>query len=433
VIQEAQLQALARPAFPVEQRQLANGLRVVVQSDPSAPLVAALMCYDAGSRRDPAGRSGMAHMFEHLAFDGPRRGVARTFPGRVEYAGGSGQAVTLTDRLCFLSFFPRRELPTILALEAERMARPLDPHDDEALDVQRRVVLEELRERSQRRLRALAFEHANRLLFQAGHAYHHPPVGEPDDIRAVAPADLAAFAERFTPARAVLVLVGDVTPDAAAQIAERCFGGLSASGPQPSSESPEDGATGQPRYVLMPAPVSEPQVHVAWRVPGFGQSDWYHAALLMRALAVGRASPLSRVLVGQAGLAREVSGHLIPMRDASTLVFAATGARGVDAARLEQGLTETLVELSSRTLESTDLVRAKKKALGDYYFAAQSFERRSEMCAALAWGPGDPERLSSEPSRYLEPDAASVGAVAARLLQAHARASVTFVPQAVAA
>lgn len=420
--------------FPVEQWRLANGLRVVVQSDPNSPLVATLMCYDAGSRRDPPTRSGMAHMFEHLAFDGPRRATGRSFPGRVEYAGGAGQAVTLTDRLCFLSFFPRRELPTILALEAERMACPLDAGDIEALEVQRRVVLEELRERSQRRLRALAFEHANRLLFPAAHPYHRPPVGAADDIRAITPADLQAFVGRFAPDNALLVLVGDVTPSTAAGLVEQAFGALPATGSGHPATAPAVEPVAPARPTLRTsAAVSEPQAHVAWRVPGFGQPDWYHAALLMRALAAGRASPLAQALVEQAGLAREVSGHLIPMCDASTLVFAASGARGVDGTRLEHALGEAVERLLARGPSESELARARKKALADYFFAAQSFERRSEMCAALAWKLDAACRLESEPRRYLEATPQGITDLAARLSEAPSRASVTFVPMGVAA
>ncbi len=158
------LRALASARFPLEHWRLANGLTVVVQTDPTTPLVAALTCYP-GSRHDPVSRSGLAHMCEHLAYDGPRSASGRSFPARVETVGGSAAAHTTTDRLCFSATFPRRALESVLAVEAERMALPLEAEDAEALEVQRRVVLEELRERSQTRLRAIAFEQIHSRLF----------------------------------------------------------------------------------------------------------------------------------------------------------------------------------------------------------------------------------------------------------------------------
>lgn len=425
---------VASPRFPVEQWRLANGLRVVVQTDPGAPLTAALMCYDAGSRCDPPSRSGLAHMCEHLAFDGPRGAPQGAFPGRIEGAGGATQAVTMTDRLCFLGIVPRRELATVLAVEAERMACPMQVQDAEALEIQRRVVLEELRERSQRRIRATAFEHIHRLLFPQAHPYHRPPAGEPDGIRAVTSDDLQAFvASRFSPRNAVLVLVGDVSPSVAAELVADAFEALPA-----GLEGDRQPARGGPpprdvRPVRVAAAVSETQAHVAWLVPGFGHADWYLASLLMRGLAAGRSSSLARELVERAGLAQEVSGHLVSMRDSSTLVFAATAARGVDSRLLEQGLLEAVDGLLSRGLSAAELARAHKKALSDYYFGMQSFERRADLCASLACYLGAPERLEGEPRRYLDCGQDAVAGFASRLRQDPLRAMLSLVPAAEAA
>jgi zinc protease len=428
VSREALLHNQPYPRFPVEQWSLANGLRVVVQIDSAAPLIALTMCYEAGSRRDPASRSGLAHLSEHLAFQGPQCGPDGSFPARIESAGGSTQAVTMTDRLCFSAVFPRRELAAVLAVEAERMACPLHLHDAGTLEIQRRVLLEELRERSQHRLRAVAFEHLHRLLFPREHPYHRPPVGEPDGIRAVTPEDVETFvATRLSPRNAVLVLVGDL-PVTAAELVRRCFEEL----PGGREGAPEAASGGQlPRGVRrrsMPAAVPQAQAFLAWPVPGFGHEGWYLASLLMRGLAAGRSSPLAQELVGRSGLAQEVHGHLVTMRDASTLVLAATAARGVEGQRLEQGLLETADLLLSRGLSAAGLARARKKALSDHYFAAGSLERRADLCASLACYLGAPERLEEEPQHYLDPDQNAVAGFASRLLHEPERAVLSLTP-----
>jgi predicted Zn-dependent peptidase len=340
----------------------------------------------------------------------------------------------MTDRLCFSAVFPRRDLAAVLAVEAERMARPLEPQDAEALEIQRRVVLEELRERSQTRVRAGAFEQIHRLLFPPEHPYHRPPAGEPDGIRAVTSQDVQAFvASRFSPRNAVLVLVGDVSVTAADERVRAAFEALPA-GVEPAPEAASNGQ--QPLHVRplrVPAAVSEARAHVAWAVSGFGHEGWYLASLLMRGLAAGRSSPLALELVERAGLAKEVHGHLVTMRDSSTLVFAASAAPGVDSQRLEQGLLGAVDGLLSRGLSAAGLARARKKALSDHYFVAQSCDRRADLCASLACYLGAPERLEGEPRRYLDPDQDAVAGFASRLWHEPARAMVSLVPAVEAA
>jgi zinc protease len=393
-----------------------------------------MMCYGAGSRCDPVSRSGLAHLCEHLAFYGPRCASGRTFPERIEIVGGAAQAITMTDRVHFSAVFPRRDLAAVLAVEAERMARPLEPQDAEALEIQRRVLIEELHQRSQSRLRAAAFEHIHRCLHPEGHPYRRPPAGELDGIRAVTADDLEAFvASYFSPRNAVLVLVGDLSIAKAVELVRRAFDAL----PAGAEHVPEAASAAQPprdaRPVRVPAAVSGTHAHVAWSVPGFGAEGWHVASLLMRGLTAGRSSPLARELVDRAGLAHEVRGSLVAMRDSSTLVFGATAARGVDSQRLEQGLLEASDRLLSCGLSAAGLARARKKALSDHYFAAESFERRADLCASLACYLDAPERLEQEPLRYLAPDQDVIAAFASALRQEPARAMLSLIPTTEAA
>ena len=422
------------PRFPVEQWQLSNGLRVVLQPDPGAPLVASTMCYGAGSRCDPSQRHGLAHLCEHLVFHGPRSAAGRSFPERIERTGGAAQAMTMADRLCFSAVFPRRELTAVLAVEAERMAAPIDPRQVEALEIQRRILLEELRERSERRVHAAAVERIHRLLFPRDHPYHGPPAGEPDGIRAITADEVEAFCvAHLRPGNAVLVLVGDLSLTTTAERVRRSFEGLPA-GSEPAPEAVfERHRQGGQRRLTVPAAVSQANSHLAWSVPGFGHEGWYQASLLMRGLAAGRSSALARELVERAGLAREVRGSLVAMRDASTLVLAAVAAPGVESRSLEAGLAEATDRLLSRGLSASQLLRARKRALTDYWFVAQYLDRRADLCAALSCYLGAPERLPTEPLRYLHPDEEAIAGFAGRLRREPARAVLSFIPETEAA
>jgi predicted Zn-dependent peptidase len=419
--------------FPVGQWRLANGLRVVVQPDHRWPLVASMMCYDAGSRKDPASRSGLTHLCEHLAFDGPHPASRDAFAERIESLGGSARATTTNDRLCFSAVVPSRELASVLAVEAERMARPFDVENGDAVEIQRRVLLQELRGRSQSRLRAAAFEQIHRLLFAEDHPYHRPPAGEADGIAAVTLDDVRAFARHFAPSNAVLVIVGNVSIAAAAEMVGRAFDDLPAGVEATPETSASRSSSPSGRSQRVPAAVSRTLAHVAWSIPGFGQAEWYLASLLVRGLASGYANPLAWELVGRTGLAQEVHGHLLAMRDACTLTFDAVAARGVDNARLEQGLADALDRLLASGLSAAALARARKKTMSEHYIVVQSIERRADLCASLSCYLDAADRVEEEAERYRDADAADVAAFASGLRRQSDRVVLSLVPQAEAA
>ncbi len=408
----------------IEQWQLANGLRVVVQPDPRWPLVASMMCYDAGSRHDPPSRPGLAHVCEHLAFYGPLRSSGHSYPAAIERVGGSAQAITLPDRLCFASAFPSAALGDVLRVEAERMATPFDTQDDEAVEIQRRILLDELRRRAASRPLAVAIEELHRMLFPSTHPYHRPPAGDADGIRAVTVDDVRAFSEsRISPEHAVLVLVGDVSISSADTLIRRAFEAL----PRGNGERTTTQAEGAQSAVAprrLRAAVSGPHAYVAWSLPGFGQESWYLAMLLMRALTTGRNNPLAREM------AQDARGHLVSMRDATTLLLMAVAAPGVESARLEQGLVDAIDRLLSSGVAAESIERGRTKALSDHYFTVQNLEKRADVCASLSCYLAAPERLATEPERFLTPDRDAIAAFASTLRSHAARATLSLIPLA---
>jgi predicted Zn-dependent peptidase len=447
-------------AFPVEHWRLSNGLDVIVQPDRRWPLVASVVCYDAGARHDAPGRAGLAHLAEHLAFHGTRSRRALSFPERIARIGGIAQAVTRPDRLTFSAVFPPSGLADVLAVEAERMARPFDPADADAIAIEQRVLIEELRMRTSQRVPALAVEQLHRLLFAEGHPYHRPAAGVPSEVDAITAADLRACASRFTPARATLVLAGDVSSGTAATLIDRAFGSLprgegapaSLAGAEPADLAPANPASASPapvdgtragtsgaRRSRVIAPVAGTHTYVAWTTPGFAEPGWPLASLLVRALGAGRSNPLARTLEGsvtsegaiphRALLVRDVRGALVTMREASTMFFTASGA-DAGAEYVEQRLSEALDTLLSRGLCDDDLARGRRKALSDHYFNVQSLERRADLCASLACDRQTPDALDDLPDEYEAIDRGMAEAFIALLRSSRQRATLSLVPRA---
>lgn len=438
----APLRSISPGLPPEECSTLGNGLRVVLQADDRLPLVAMQMSYAAGSRHEPAGRWGLAHLAEHLLYTSNGRGPG--FAERFHRLAARPSATTSFDRTRYCALLPSHRLAEGLAIEAERARAAAGGSDwAEAIATQRRVLCTERRQRLSSRPRGRAFEHLHRLLFPPRHPYRRPPAGLTCGIRASTHEDVTAFLRRhYRASQGVLVLLGNL-PAETARWVEKTFGSLPPGSALPSPDSLDGRGGGEPsrrrpsgnrqRRTVIGSGDGVARAYLAYRLDGFGSSAWYAASLLASCLAVGRTSPLRRALVEQAGLARQVGAALVPMRDASTLVFSAEAAPGTDPERLTDALVDTLDRLSSREVDPSDLQRARKKTLADHYVEIQLLERRADLAARLAQFRDRPHRLASESRRYAAIDAAALRTFAARWCRPEDRVVSTQAPRGEAA
>lgn len=410
---------------PVDTFQLANGLRVAFQRDTRLPLTALHLCYEVGSRHEPAERCGLAHLCEHLAFQEHSEGPGHR--GLVERAGGLVNGSTHHDRTGFSTILPSSQRTLALRLEARRMAEPPAGWPSGVFEAQRRVLLQERRQRFDGRAYGRSFEILHQLLYPAEHPYHRPPAGSVDGIGAVTHGDAAAFRSRYTPPRAVLALIGDFVPDRDRPEIERLFGSIPP-GPGKGPEEPKPLPPTESRRERAEDRIPFARTYVAFRAPGEGTDGWYAAALLARGLALGRSSPLQRHL-RDTGLAQDVQAHLISMRDASTLAWSATAAPGVDWRRLEAALEATLDNLLVADIPEPLLRRARNKALTDLYSVLQRLERRAETLAASIALRGDAGRLDREGDRFGEVDPGRIITIGRELARTGPRVVLSLVPR----
>ncbi|MBO4210592.1 M16 family metallopeptidase, partial [Micromonospora echinofusca] len=214
--------------WPIETTRLDNGLRVVVSEDRTAPVVAVNLWYDVGSRHEPAGQTGFAHLFEHLMFEGSVNVAKTEHMKLIQGSGGSLNATTNPDRTNYFDTVPAEHLALALWLEADRMGGLVPALTQETLDNQREVVKNERRQRYDNVPYGDAWLRLLPLLYPPGHPYHHATIGSMADLNA---ADLATFqafhAMYYAPNNAVLTVVGDTDADEVFGLAEKYFGRLS--------------------------------------------------------------------------------------------------------------------------------------------------------------------------------------------------------------
>lgn len=420
---------MMRVEFPFRERTLGNGLRVIVQEDHSASVVAVHVMYHVGSKHEKPGRTGFAHLFEHLLFQGSEHvGDGKIFE-YVQNAGGTLNGTTWFDRTNYFETLPSNALELGLWLESDRMGFFESTISQAKLDNQRDVVKNERRQAYENRPYGLAVETILRLAYPEGHPYRHPTIGYMEDLDAATVEDVRAFFRaHYTPNNAVLVLVGDVKAAEGFAQAERYFGALKA-GPEPRRvTAPVPAPDGERRDVLYDR-VQFPRVYHLHHAPGFGHPGFEAADLLCYVLASGKSSRLYRSLVYTERLAQDVSAQLWPTEDTGGAFMVATARPGVEAGRLEDALREVLDDVLEGGVRERELEGAKNRALRDLVSHLDGVGPRSDAFATAATYLSRPGYVNELFDRYGSVTMDDVARVAREWFVPERRVALTVLPR----
>ncbi len=420
--------SVAPNPWQVRQRWLDNGLRVVVQEDHTAPVVAVDLRYGVGSRHERPGRTGLAHLFEHLMFQGSAHAAPGEHDSLIESAGGTLNAATSFDWTDYYHTVPSGALELALWLEADRMGTLMDALSQDRLDNQREVVKNERRERCDNVPYGTAWERLHQLVFPVGHPYRHTPLGSMADLDAVTLQDCQDFfTTYYVPGNAVLAIVGDVDADDAFRAVERYFGWIP-EGKQPPPAP--DGTVGP-----LPAEVRE-EVHeevpadalyLMFRLPPAGDPRVDAAELASRVLGRGASSRLERRLVRRERLAQDVSfGVTRLVGGVSLACLVVQAAQGVDVAEIEAAVDEELVAFAAGGPTGRELDRAKAKAERSRLAWTADFDGRADDLTEYALLFGDPMLAGTAVDRIAAVPVDQVHAVAAEHLTPTNRAALTY-------
>ena len=416
---------------PIERHELDNGLRIILSPDPRTPIVAVNLWYDVGSRNEEAGRTGFAHLFEHMMFQGSANVAKGEHFAQVQAAGGTLNASTWTDRTNYFETLPAHELELALWLESDRMASLLPAMTQEKLDNQRDVVKNERRLSVDNQPYGTAEERMQELLWPKGHPYHHSTIGSMEDLTAASLDDVSRFfATYYAPNNAVLTVAGDFDRDAALAGIQRHFGPIPANDRLPAPPSGDVPPTlgGEVREVV-PDQVELPRVHLAYRIPPFGTDEHEDFNVISDLLGTGRASRLYRSLVREQQLAADVAAFVFPWAHGSTaLGIWATARPEVEVETLETQLLAEIDRLAGDGPSDDELARVRTLHAAAVEVGLEQVAERADRISQYACLFDDPEMVNTEVARYDAVDAVRIRAAMSGRGGADNRVILTYVP-----
>jgi zinc protease len=374
--------SLAAHANPYE-TQLKNGLRVIVKEDHRAPTVVNMIWYRAGSMDEKDGYSGVAHALEHLMFKGTRKYKSGEFNRLVAAAGGNDNAFTSRDYTAYFQIVPKRALPKMMELEADRMKNLAFTKEEFASEI--KVVMEERRMRTEDNPHALVYEAMNAAAFKA-HPYRRPVIGWMDDLENMTWQDaMNWYKDWYTPSNAYVVVVGDVDKDEVFRLAEKYYGGIKTH-TLPVRKPQEEPAQKGIKRVTVKAPSTLPYLAMAWKVPKLKDVekdiDPYALEVLAAVLDGHDAARFSRTLVREQRVAQSAgAGYDGTVRGESTFYLDGQPGEGRSVAELEAALRAELKKVQEQGVSEDELKRVKVQLV-----ASQVYKRDSMMAQAMEIG-----------------------------------------------
>jgi len=415
--------------IPFRKHTLSNRLQVIIHEDHACPLAAVNLWYHVGSKNEVAGRTGFAHLFEHLMFEASKH-FGTTYFELLQEAGGQINGSTSTDRTNYWELVPSNALELALWMEADRMRHMLPSLTAESFETQRDVVLNERRQNYENRPYGLAVIALTEALFPRDHPYHWITIGAPADLRGATLTDVQAFFRQFYhPANASLVVAGDVDPDRTLALVESYFGTCPA-GPDSPAVAPA------PAYALASRRVLEdrvelPRVYAAWLTPANFASGDADLDLASDILAGGKPSRLYRRLVYDERIATDVSASQSSRELGSFFAVTATAVPGVSLDALEHAMAAELSRFAQHGPTDDEVTRAKAQAETAFVSRLQrvgGFGGRSDQLNSYNVWLGDPGRFGWDLDRYRTSTAQSIRESTARWLRPDHQVTLSVVP-----
>ncbi|HVR76239.1 MAG TPA: pitrilysin family protein [Planctomycetota bacterium] len=423
------------PEIPFTRHVLPNGLTVILHPDHRLPAVCVNLWYFVGSKDEPPGRSGFAHLFEHLMFMGTEKVPYPSFDTIMEAAGGSNNASTSEDRTNYFASGHRGLLETFIYLEADRMASLGPSMTQEKLDTQRDVVRNERRQSYENRPYGKAYLEIPPTIYPPGHPYHNPVIGSHADLERATLEDVKEFFRRFYyPGNASLVIAGDFDPAEARRLVDKHFGPLDASPPPASGNDgraafpPAPRIEGSPRVTLEDN-VELPLSILVWHSPAVYADGDADMDILASLLGGGKSSRLYRSLVHDRQLAQEVNVSQSSAYLVSEFHVRVHARPGVSQEAIEAEVDREIGRIQAEGPSEHEVQRAKNRIETAFWRGMEGLLERADRLNGYNFHLGDPGAIARDRARYDAVTRETVKARANAVLKKDARLVLRVVPK----
>jgi zinc protease len=418
--------------IPYTQFRLPNGLTVILHEDHSVPLVTVNMWYHVGSARERTGRTGFAHLFEHLMFMGSGHVKPGEFDELLEAAGGDNNGSTENDRTNYYINVPSNALELALFLESDRMGFLLDTMTPKTVDAQRDVVKNERRQSVENQPYGIAQILINEMLYPEGHPYHWPVIGYMEDLSAASHEDVVAFFKKYyAPSNASLVVAGDFETATARRLIEKWFSDVKG-GPRPEPMAiPAAELTGRKTRTVGDQ-VQLPRLYLAWLTPRHFAPGDATLDVVADILAGGKNSRLYKRLVYDMQIAQDVSAFQASASLSSSFMVIATARPGHTAEELQKVIDEEIAKLQTEPPTAHELERSLNQIEASFYNRLErvgGFNGKGDQLNAYYTETGDPDWFNEDLARYRALSASDIRAAAAEFLPLDRRVELTIVPE----
>ena len=404
--------------IPFQKFVLGNGLTLIVHEDHKAPIVAVNVWYHVGSKNEHPGKTGFAHLFEHLMFGGSEHFHGRYIEALERIGATDLNGTTSEDRTNYFETVPVSALDYTLWMESDRMGYMVNAIDQQTLDLQRGVVQNEKRQ-DENEPYALAEELMQHDTYPSGHPYSWSVIGSMEDLNAASLNDVKEWFKTFYgPANAVLVVAGDVDPATVRKKVETYFGEIPPGPPVSRQRVWIAKMTGAHQAVYQDR-VAEPRVYKVWNIPEFGSEDGDYLDMVSDALANGRTSRLYKRLVYDDQISTDVAAYMNPREIGGQFVIQATARPGVELARVEKAIDEELARFLAEGPTAQEVQRVRTQYLANFVRGVDrvgGFGGTSDVLAMSQAYLGDPAAYQVKLRREREATPAKVQAAAQRWL-----------------
>ena len=425
----ASVSSAAPPEIAADKTKLDNGLEVILHEDHRTPIVTVNLWYHVGSKDEPAGKNGFAHLFEHLMFQGSKHVPEDAYFRMLERAGASDiNGTTNTDRTNYFETVPPAQLELALWLESDRMGFLLDHVDQLTFQGQRDVVKNERRQNYENRPYGMAAMHIAAHVFPPAHPYNLLTIGTPQDLDAATLDDVKAFFRQwYVPSNATLVIAGDIDKAKTKALVDKYFGPVQGGKTPPRRPVPEVKLTGQTR-LDMSAAVELGRLYVSWPTPAIFTTADSELDMASHILSSGKTSRLYKRLVYDLQIAQDVSAFQNSRQLGSTFEIIATAAPGHTPDELLKVIDEEVKKLQTTAADDAELQRAKTSVRSSAVFELERDASRADKLNSYNHFTGDPAYLAKDLESHEKVTLAQVKDAAARYLPLDKRVVTVVTP-----